>query len=107
MNGGTTDQVVPDLPNHKNVDGTDDQRERNLATDRPSARHATADEEVTAITKTEENLKAEIAALENDTEQAIVEVKQTLSRLRARLTDLKHRLAKFEPSTKQQKETRP
>jgi hypothetical protein len=41
-------------------------------------------------------LAADLAA-----KQAIVECKRKLDRLSARFADLKHRLAKFEPSTKQ------
>ena len=61
--------------------------------------------EVTIVPDTEESLEAEIAALETDTERAIVEGVQRLSRLSARLADLSSRLQKFEPS-KQQKETK-
>jgi hypothetical protein len=46
---------------------------------------------------TKEGLEVEIAALAADAERAIVEGQQRLSRLRARLADLKHRLAQFEP----------
>ena len=48
---------------------------------------------------------AEITAVEAAVEQAIIEGKQKLKRLSARLADLKHRLARFEPSSRQQKET--
>ena len=47
---------------------------------------------------TKEDLESEIAALEADAEQAIVEVQHKLSQLRERLADLARRLAKFETS---------
>ena len=53
---------------------------------------------------TAKNLEAEIATLKSDAEQAIIESKLRLGQLSARLADLKHRLTRFEPSTKQQKE---
>ena len=56
---------------------------------------------------TEKDLEAEIVTLESDAEQAIIEGEQRLSQLSARLADLKRRLTRFEPSTKQQKERQP
>ena len=50
---------------------------------------------------TEEDMEAEIATLESDAKRAIIEVKS------ARLADLKRRVTRFEPSTKQQKERQP
>ena len=57
--------------------------------------------EVTSMPDSKEDLGAEIAALEAEAEQAIIEGKQRLSRLSARLADLKRRLARFQPNTKQ------
>ena len=48
----------------------------------------------------EKDLQAEIATLEFDAEQAIIEGEQRLSQLSARLADLKRRLTRFEPSNK-------
>jgi hypothetical protein len=65
-----------------------------------AARDTRAAMEVTAMRDTEENLETEIAALEADAKKEIVDGRERLSRLSARLADLKRRLAKFEPSTK-------
>jgi hypothetical protein len=53
---------------------------------------------------TKEGQEVEIAALAADAQRTIIEGKHRLSGLSARLADLKHRLAKFEPSTREQKE---
>jgi hypothetical protein len=79
--------------NHKNGNG---RRESDLARADNAARAAA---EVTATRDTEENLEAEIAALEGDAKQENIDFKHRLSRLSARLADLKSRLASFEPST--------
>lgn len=56
---------------------------------------------VILVPDSKEDLGAEIAALEAEAELAIIEGKERLNRLSARLTNLKRRLARFEPTTKQ------
>ena len=85
------------LHNDKNGHG---RRESDLALARQGARFADSAARHAAMRDTEENLETEIAALEADAKQEIVDGRERLSRLSARLADLKRRLAKFEPSTK-------